>query len=70
MSDVTIRCRLDGPYVIDGPVKIVDHNGREFTPSGDKPKLALCRCGHSAQRPFCDGSHRAHDFHAAETAPE
>jgi CDGSH-type Zn-finger protein len=72
MSDdpVVIRCRPDGPYVVTGAVKVVDHLGNEFTPpAGGKAGVALCRCGGSGSRPFCDGSHRASGFRAAETAP-
>lgn len=68
MPDVTIRLRLNGPLVVDGPVRIIDHEGNEFTIPGDKPNVALCRCGQSAKRPFCDGSHRACGFTAEETA--
>lgn len=69
MSDVTIRCRLNGPLVVEGDVRIIDHLGREFRIRGDKPGIALCRCGQSKTRPFCDGSHRACGFQAAELAP-
>jgi len=66
---VVIRCREDGPYVVAGAVKVVDHLGNEFTPPPGKAGVALCRCGGSRTRPFCDGSHRAAGFRAAETAP-
>lgn len=69
MSDVTIRCRPDGPYVIEGPVRVVDAQGNPFPLPTDKPLLALCRCGHSAKRPFCDGSHKQCGFSSAELAP-
>jgi CDGSH-type Zn-finger protein len=70
MPDTTIRCRENGPLLVDGPVIIVDHQGRRFPISGDKPAVALCRCGHSAKKPFCDGSHRTCGFVAGELAPE
>jgi CDGSH-type Zn-finger protein len=66
---IVIRCRENGPYVVQGPVKIVDHLGNEFVVPAGKANVALCRCGHSATRPFCDGSHRQCGFAAAETAP-
>jgi CDGSH-type Zn-finger protein len=47
----------------------VDHLGHEFVPPPGKDAIALCRCGHSKARPFCDGSHRHCGFQAAETAP-
>ncbi len=65
---VVIRCRENGPYVVHGPVKIVDHLGNAFTLPTTKDNVALCRCGQSRTRPFCDGSHRQCVFHAAELA--
>lgn len=70
MSDVTIRCRQNGPLVIDGPVTIIDHQGNRFTPNSEKPQVALCRCGQSANKPFCDGAHRAAGFVAENLAAE
>ena len=64
-----IRCRENGPYLIKGPVKVVDHLGNEFVIPAGKDNVALCRCGHSKNRPFCDGSHRDCGFQAAEVAP-
>ncbi len=69
MSNVRLRLRDNGPIVVEGPVTIVDAAGREFAIPADKPAVALCRCGQSAKKPFCDGSHRDCDFAAAERAP-
>jgi CDGSH-type Zn-finger protein len=66
---LVIRCRENGPYVIQGPVKVVDHLGNAFTPPPGKDTIALCRCGHSKNKPFCDGSHKQCGFMAAEAAP-
>jgi CDGSH-type Zn-finger protein len=66
---VVIRCRENGPLVVRGPVRIVDHLGNEFRPPPGKDDVALCRCGHSGTRPFCDGSHRSCGFEAREVAP-
>jgi len=66
---IVIRCRENGPYLIQGPVKVVDHLGNAFTVPSGKNNVALCRCGHSKNRPFCDGSHRDCGFQAAEVAP-
>jgi CDGSH-type Zn-finger protein len=63
-----IRCRENGPLVIHGPFQLVDHQGNAFTLPTDKEHVALCRCGHSANKPFCDGSHRQCGFQAAELA--
>jgi CDGSH iron-sulfur domain-containing protein 3 len=65
---LVIRCRENGPLVIKGAVKVVDHNGNEFPLPVGKEAIALCRCGHSKCRPFCDGSHREIGFSANETA--
>ena len=67
---VTIRCREDGPLVIHGSVRIVDHLGNVLTPPPGKELIALCRCGHSGNRPFCDGSHKRCGFKASEIAGE
>jgi CDGSH-type Zn-finger protein len=69
----TIRCRLDGPLVVELPediaLRVIDHEGREFPLPSGKPAVALCRCGRSRSKPFCDGSHRECGFSAAEPAP-
>jgi CDGSH-type Zn-finger protein len=66
---LVIRCRENGPYVIQGAVKVVDHLGNEFAIAPGKDTIALCRCGHSKNKPFCDGSHRTCGFQAPELAP-
>jgi CDGSH-type Zn-finger protein len=58
MADVTIRLRDNGPLLVEGPVKIIDAEGNEFTIAPNKPAVSLCRCGQSKNRPFCDGSHK------------
>jgi CDGSH iron-sulfur domain-containing protein 3 len=68
MDIVTIRLRDNGPLVILGPVRIVDAQGREFSLPADKPLLALCRCGQSGNKPFCDGSHKNCSFISQERA--
>ncbi|MBI2704714.1 MAG: CDGSH iron-sulfur domain-containing protein [Actinobacteria bacterium] len=65
MHEVTIKVRLDGPYKVSGPVKLVDHEGDEIPmPEDDKGRdtIVLCRCGHSATKPFCDQSHKRVGF--------
>lgn len=68
MSDLTIRLRDNGPLVIEGPVKVIDAEGNAFVIDTVKPAVALCRCGQSARKPFCDGSHRAAGFQSVERA--
>lgn len=69
----TIRCRLDGPLVVELPadirLRVIDHEGREFPLPAGKSAVALCCCGQSRTRPFCDGSHRTCGWKAAETPP-
>jgi CDGSH iron-sulfur domain-containing protein 3 len=69
MSEVRIRMRPSGPLVIEGPFTLVDSQGNPFSLVTDKPAIALCRCGQSANRPFCDGSHKACGFNSDERAP-
>ena len=64
-----IRCRENGPLVIQGPVRVVDHLGNEFPIPPGKDAVALCRCGQSAIKPFCDGSHRQCGFQASAAPP-
>ena len=63
---IVIRCRENGPLVVQGPCRVLDHQGNELTPPPGKAAVALCRCGHSRNKPFCDGSHRDCGFQAAE----
>lgn len=70
MSEFTIRCRVNGPLVIEGPVIVTDHEGHPFPRNHDKPLIALCRCGHSANKPFCDGAHKTCGFQADNLATQ
>jgi len=65
---IVIRTRENGPLVVTGPVKVIDHLGNEFVIPEGKTNIALCRCGMSKTRPFCDGSHKACNFAAADLA--
>jgi CDGSH-type Zn-finger protein len=66
MADVRIRTRDNGPLVVEGPVQIVDAEGNLFAISPDKPAIALCRCGGSKNKPFCDGSHKSNGFESID----
>jgi CDGSH-type Zn-finger protein len=66
---IVIRCRENGPLVVQGPVRIVDHLGNEYAPPAGKEFVALCRCGASNNKPFCDGSHRRCGFQGGPAAP-
>jgi CDGSH iron-sulfur domain-containing protein 3 len=66
-----IRCREHGPLVIEAPpgtILINDHQGNPYTLPLNKPVIALCRCGHSARKPFCDGAHKTCGFEANNLA--
>jgi CDGSH-type Zn-finger protein len=67
-ESIMIRCRENGPLVLPATFKIVDHLGNAFPLPAGKENVALCRCGHSKSKPFCDGSHRQCGFQAAELA--
>jgi CDGSH-type Zn-finger protein len=67
---VTIRLRPNGPMVIEGEMRLIDHEGNEFTLPTNKPSIALCRCGQSQNKPFCDGAHKQCGFAAVELAPK
>lgn len=67
MGGVVIKVRDDGPYKVTGPARIVDADGGTYEiPS--EGAVALCRCGLSATKPFCDGSHRDGGFASCERA--
>lgn len=68
MADVKIRLRDNGPFVVEGPVTLTDAEGKEFQIDSSKPAIALCRCGASENKPFCDGAHNRCDFKAEERA--
>lgn len=65
MADVTIKPSTNGPLIVDGPVDLFDTAGNQITL--DKTRIALCRCGASSNKPFCDGTHSKIGFQAAET---
>lgn len=69
MTATTIRVRVNGPLLVEGPVTIVDANGNRFPTNPDKPAVALCRCGQTANKPFCDGAHKTCGFLGTEMAP-
>lgn len=58
---VEIKVRDNGPYKVTGPVRLIDPEGNEIAYDAARP-LALCRCGRSRTKPFCDASHKAAGF--------
>jgi 3-phenylpropionate/trans-cinnamate dioxygenase ferredoxin subunit len=66
---VTIKVRENGPYRVDGDeneVVLIDWNGQAY--HIEKRPFALCRCGGSTTKPFCDSTHSKIGFRAAESA--
>jgi CDGSH-type Zn-finger protein len=64
----TIQCRENGPLIVRPPVRVLDHLGNEHVLPTGKETIALCRCGQSKRKPFCDGSHKQCGFAATELA--
>jgi CDGSH-type Zn-finger protein len=63
---VTIKIRDNGPYVVDGDFTLTDAQGNPIPIL----KRALCRCGGSTTKPFCDGTHSKIGFQGASAAVE
>ena len=64
---VEIKVRDNGPYKVTGPIRLVDVDGRAWELG--EGAVALCRCGRSQTKPFCDASHREEGFESCERAP-
>lgn len=58
---VRITVNNNGPLRVEGDFEIVDPQGKTFG-LGGRTVISLCRCGHSKNKPFCDGSHKAAGF--------
>lgn len=58
-APATIQVTAKGAYLVRGDVTVQDHEGR---PLRTGPRMALCRCGQSANKPWCDGTHRTIGF--------
>lgn len=54
-----IKVRADGPLLCTGRIEVYDAGGRLLRDAAD---IVLCRCGHSRDKPWCDGSHRRNGF--------
>jgi CDGSH-type Zn-finger protein len=61
MDEVTILCSNNGPLRVSGKFVIKDAQGNSFDLSG-REAVSLCRCGGSANKPFCDGTHNRIGF--------
>jgi CDGSH-type Zn-finger protein len=68
MNDVTITPIDNGPYLVAGNATLLDAEGNHYRANDT---IALCRCGHSTTKPFCDGTHQKTNFAAiTRHAPE
>jgi 3-phenylpropionate/trans-cinnamate dioxygenase ferredoxin subunit len=65
MADVTIEVIKNGPYIVKGEVELKDADGKSLPV---EKRMALCRCGASSEKPFCDGTHSKIGFQAAAQA--
>jgi CDGSH-type Zn-finger protein len=65
--EVTITAYEDGPLLVRGPVTFRTQDG-EVIDAG-RETVALCRCGKSGSKPFCDGTHKVAKFRAT-SAPD
>jgi CDGSH-type Zn-finger protein len=61
MAAAKITINSNGSIRVEGDFEIVDPEGRAFGLAG-RTAIGLCRCGHSANKPFCDGSHKVSGF--------
>jgi CDGSH-type Zn-finger protein len=61
MSDFKVIVRNNGPLRLEGDITIVDQDGAAFGLAG-RNVVSLCRCGHSSNKPFCDGTHNKVGF--------
>ena len=64
---VIVKAVENGPYQVKGPARIVDQDNNEYLLGSGRTKV-LCRCGMSAKKPLCDGSHASNGFSAPERA--
>lgn len=65
MTKTKITINKNGSVKVEGDFEIVDMTGKSYGLQG-RTIVSLCRCGRSANKPFCDGSHKEHFEHNAE----
>ena len=66
MHEATITPYRDGPLLVRGPFRMTTQDGEEIALS--RGTVALCRCGRSRSRPFCDGTHKLTGWRAPSVA--
>jgi len=67
-SGPTLTVKPNGPVLGPGPLTLVDPTGKSHVTAAGK-MIALCRCGQSAVKPYCDGAHSRTGFQASDAAP-
>lgn len=72
MPSTKVTFKNNGPIIVEGDFDVQDPQGNVFGLAG-RTSIGLCRCGHSANKPFCDGAHKLNNFadevHARELPP-
>jgi CDGSH-type Zn-finger protein len=63
-DDATITPYADGPYIVRGNFRVTDQDGNDIDLG--RRTVALCRCGRSQIKPFCDGTHKLIGFEAPD----
>ena len=61
---IQIKVKTNGPFIVEGDFVLVDEEGNQI----EQVKKALCRCGGSTTKPFCDGTHSKIGFRGANEA--
>jgi CDGSH-type Zn-finger protein len=69
MPDFTITVRNNGPLRLEGDIRLLDESGKAWGLAG-RTVVSLCRCGGSANKPFCDGTHGRSGFASTCEATE
>ena len=67
MAATKITVNNNGSVRVEGDFTLVDAEGKQYG-LGGRTSISLCRCGHSQNKPFCDGSHRTSGFQSASQA--
>ncbi len=67
MATTRITPTNNGPLRVEGDFEIVDTKGKVFG-LGGRTAVSLCRCGHSNNKPFCDGTHAKIGFQSVVEA--
>ena len=64
MAETTVQALNNGPLLVTGPFELQDGSGNAMEVDSGRP-TALCRCGQSGEKPFCDGSHKECGFESS-----